>query len=274
MLSWEPREAPARLATNSLPRAPWFHTDDTEMALSIVAVLNSYGAINQEALARRFARRFERDPHRGYGHGMRIQLRDINMGGRWQDAATQAFSGEGSMGNGGAMRVPPLGAYFADDLERCVSEARASAAVTHAHPEGIAGTIATAVGAALAWQLRETSAPERARRFFDTVLDLTPEGQVRNAIAQARQLQKNTPIDEVAEKLGNGARVTAPDTVPFCLWVAAHHSDNFTTALAEAIRTGGDCDTNAAIVGGIVALSAGGDSIPQEWSAAREPIGF
>ena len=57
--------------------------------------------------------------------------------------------------------------------------------------------------------------------------------------------------------LGNGSLVTAPDTVPFCVWMAAHHLDRFVDALGKTISVGGDCDTNAAIVGGIVALSAG-----------------
>jgi ADP-ribosylglycohydrolase len=43
-------------------------------------------------------------------------------------------------------------------------------------------------------------------------------------------------------------------------------------ALGKTISVGGDCDTNAAIVGGIVALSAGRDSIPAGWLTAREPI--
>jgi ADP-ribosylglycohydrolase len=272
MLGWEPNAAPRRLAAGPLPRAPWIHTDDTEMAISVVAVLKSHGEVNQEALVRRFARRFERDPHRGYGHMTRIQLRDINLGAKWKDTAANAFSGQGSMGNGGAMRIPPLGAYFAADLERCAHEARASAVVTHTHPEGVAGAIAVAVSAAIAWQLRGTSTFEGRRRFFEAVLDLTPESQVRHGIMLASQLPASTPVNDAAGQLGNGSLVTAPDTVPFCLWIAGHNSEDFAKALAEVIRVGGDCDTNAAIVGGIVALSAGSDSIPLEWLAAREPI--
>jgi ADP-ribosylglycohydrolase len=34
----------------------------------------------------------------------------------------------------------------------------------------------------------------------------------------------------------------------------------------------GDRDTTCAIVGGIVALSAGRESIPEAWLKAREPI--
>ena len=36
MLSYQAQAAPRRLAENNLPAGPWFHTDDTEMAISIV----------------------------------------------------------------------------------------------------------------------------------------------------------------------------------------------------------------------------------------------
>lgn len=59
------------------------------------------------------------------------------------------------------MRVAPLGAYFAEELDTCLrDEAALSAAVTHAHPEGKAGAIA--VAAAMAWRLRGES--ERTSR--------------------------------------------------------------------------------------------------------------
>src|SRR6266446_827761 len=170
MLSYQAHAAPRRLAENNLPGGPWFHTDDTEMAISIVAVLKSHGHLHQDALAKRFARRFERDPERGYGKMTRIQMREIMAGAKWRDMAGNAFGGQGSMGNGSAMRVAPLGACFADDLEECAREARASSLVTHTHPEGVAGAIAVADAAAKAWQLRADTDPDRVRRFFDGVL--------------------------------------------------------------------------------------------------------
>jgi ADP-ribosylglycohydrolase len=272
MLSYRSETALNRLVGNELPAGPWFHTDDTEMAISIVAVLKSHGELNQDALARRFARRFERDPDRGYGRMTRIQLREINAGAKWRETAANAFGGQGSMGNGGAMRVAPLGAYFADDLARCADAARDSALVTHTHPEGVAGTIAVAVAAALAWQLRAVSKSEFAPRFFGEILRLTPESQVRRGILLASQTPAEVPFQDVARSLGNGSLVTAPDTVPFCIWMAAHHSRHFVEAIGKTITVGGDCDTNAAIVGGIVALSAGRTSLPNEWLQARERI--
>ena len=166
MLSYQAHTAPRRLAENNLPAGPWFHTDDTEMAISISAVLKSHGSVHQDALAKRFARRFERDPERGYGKMTRIQMREIMAGAKWRDMAANAFGGQGSMGNGSAMRVAPLGAYFADDLERCAEEAKASSLVTHTHPEGVAGAIAVAVAAAMAWQLKEDTNADRARALL------------------------------------------------------------------------------------------------------------
>ena len=272
MLSYQARTAPRRLAENNLPAGPWFHTDDTEMAISISAVLKSHGSVHQDALAKRFARRFERDPERGYGKMTRIQMREIMAGAKWRDMAASAFGGQGSMGNGSAMRVAPLGAYFADDLERCAEEAQASSKVTHTHPEGIAGAIAVAVAAAIAWQLREDTDANRARAFFEAVLRHTPESQVRRGILLASTTPPEIPEADVARSLGNGSLVTAPDTVPFCLWMAAHHLNHFVAALGKTVSVGGDCDTNGAIVCGIVTLSAGRESIPVEWLKARETV--
>lgn len=202
----------------------------------------------------------------------RIQLREINAGAKWRDTAAGAFGGQGSLGNGSAMRVAPLGAYFADDLERCVVEARASSLVTHTHSEGVAGAMAVAVAAAMAWELRSSPDAERVRIFFDAVLQHTPESQVRRGILLASTTPPEIPEADVARSLGNGSLVTAPDTVPFCIWMASHHLNRFVDALGKTVRVGGDCDTNAAIVCGIVALSAGRTSLPTSWLNAREAV--
>ena len=268
--AYRPHLAPEKLRENDLPAGPWFHTDDTEMAISVTAVLKSHGGIHQDALSKRFMRRFERDPERGYGKMTRVQLRENLAGQPWQVTSPRAFGGRGSMGNGGAMRVAPLGGYFAEDLDRAVKEAQASSVVTHVHPEGVAGAVAVAVAAAMAWQLRNGAPAERANKLFDTVLKSTRESEVRRKILLASQIPGEMEPEQVAKALGRGDRVTAPDTVPFCVWVAAHHLDNYVEALSTAISVGGDCDTNAAIVGGIVALSVGGEGIPAEWLKAKE----
>jgi ADP-ribosylglycohydrolase len=69
--------------------------------------------------------------------------------------------------------------------------------------------------------------------------------------------------------LGNGIQVTAPDTVPFTIWCAARHAWDYEEALWATASGFGDVDTNCAIVGGIVALAAGAQSIPESWLYAR-----
>jgi ADP-ribosylglycohydrolase len=273
MLAYRHYQAPG-IIERGLPAGPWFRTDDSEMAISIAGNLKLYGYIHQDALARRFAWRFEREPDRGYGSMTRLQLNEIIRGGDWRQGAANAFGGQGSMGNGGAMRVAPLGGYFADNLNQVVAEARTSALVTHTHPEGVAGTIAVAIAAAFASQSRNEPGDQRTKHLFEAVLEFTPESNVRRGILVASQTPANVEVEAVAKALGNGSLVTAPDTVPFSIWSAAHHLNDYVGAMKQTIVAGGDCDTNAAIVGGIVALSVGLAGIPAEWRQQKEPLPF
>src|SRR3954469_11176583 len=65
------------IGNNELPAGPWFHTDDTEMAISVFETLRACGTIDQDMLARGFLERYERSPDRGYGSGARRQLRHM-----------------------------------------------------------------------------------------------------------------------------------------------------------------------------------------------------
>src|SRR5215813_6810766 len=75
------------IAHRELPPRRWDYTDDTRMALSIVAILHEHGEINQDALAAHFARLFVEQSHRGYGPAMRDLLADIHFGADWHEAA-------------------------------------------------------------------------------------------------------------------------------------------------------------------------------------------
>jgi ADP-ribosylglycohydrolase len=61
--------------------------------------------------------------------------------------------------------------------------------------------------------------------------------------------------------------------VPLALWIAFVHLDDFAGGIRHAIAAGGDTDTVAAIVGGIVAARVGAEGIPPRWLAAVEPLG-
>jgi ADP-ribosylglycohydrolase len=247
--------------TDALPDPPWQWTDDTEMAWSVYTELRDHGRVDQDRLAKLFAERCE--PYRGYGPGAVVILHRIRDGVPWREAASAVFDGQGSCGNGAAMRVAPLGAYFAGDLDTAAEQAALSAEVTHLHPEGVLGAVAVALAA--------SAAASHTDRLLDVVLEKLADGQVRDGVVRARELLGVT-AGEAAHELGNGSHVTAQDTVPFTLWVAATHLADYPTAITACIRAGGDIDTTSAIVGGIVAAHTGVEGIPPEWLAAREPL--
>ncbi|AKT42561.1 ADP-ribosylglycohydrolase family protein [Chondromyces crocatus] len=266
------RLAPVTLIdARAFPEPPWDWTDDTEMALAITEVLTACGCIERDVLAWRFARRWAAAPDRGYGRGAHHLLQEIYVGGDWREVAAGLFRGEGSLGNGGAMRVAPLGAYFADDPDRIVVEARASAEVTHAHPEGQAGAIAVALGAAHAWRHRAAPNAGKGAALLRFVLERTPAGPTAAGIARAAELPPDATPATAASLLGVGEDVTSMDTVPFSLWCAARHLDDFEEALWTTVSGLGDRDTTCAIVGGIVALAAE-TTVPARWRAARAPL--
>lgn len=258
------------IEARALPRAPWTYTDDTEMATAIVDVLEEHQGIDQDALARAFAQRYAHDPHRGYGGGAHGILRALCTGVSWRVASSEAFGGMGSLGNGGAMRVAPVGAYFADNLDALVEHACASAEVTHAHPDGQAGAVAAALAAAYACRWRAEREALEDQNLLAFVLARTPKSATREMLERASKLDLREPVEVAMWCLGTGAKVTSADTVPFSLWCAARHLGNFEEALWTTVSGLGDRDTTCAIVGGIVALSCDPAAIPAAWLAARE----
>lgn len=240
-----------------LPSAPWRWTDDTEMACSVFRVLDTHGHADPAALATSFVAHYDVD--RGYGAGIDAMMAKVARGADLRTLAASTFGGTGSWGNGGAMRVAPLGAWFAGDPDRAAAEAEVSASVTHTHPEGIAGAVAIAVAAA---------AP--AEHMFAEVLRHTPPGQVRDGIERAAALDA-TP-EEAAAELGTGVRLSAPDTVPLALWLIARHPDDYEEAVWAAAAVAEDVDTVCAIVGGVIAARVGTDGIPVTWRQSVEPL--
>jgi ADP-ribosylglycohydrolase len=254
------------LLAGRLPEPVWDWTDDTEMACSIVAELRDHGSIGSDRLAVTFAERCE--PYRGYGGGAVATLHQIREGTHWRVAAGAAFGGTGSLGNGAAMRVAPLGAHFAGDVDRAAAEAIKSAEVTHAHAEAICGAVAVAVATA--------RVAAGVHRDFDDFLDLPHliDGRVADGVARARRMA-GASVAEAAYVLGNGASVLTHETVPFTLWVAARFLHDYPAAIRACIEAGGDIDTTAAITGGIVGAYSGVGTpggVPLDWLARREPL--
>jgi ADP-ribosylglycohydrolase len=247
-------------------RRPWRWTDDTAMGLSIVEVLARHGRIDTDALAAAFARRWAAEKYRGYGAGAHRLLERVALGAPWRREAAKLFNGQGSYGNGAAMRAAPIGAYFAGDLDRVRAEALLSAEPTHAHPDGAAGAVAVAVAAALAASGCEPG------QLLAEVIRQTPPGVTLERLRRAADTDLSADPVRVGLALGTGLDVAAHDTVPFALWVAVRHLRSYEDAIWTATAQYGDRDTLGAIVGGIVVMATGEDAIPVLWRAATEPV--
>jgi hypothetical protein len=237
------------------------------MAQSIYECLRQHGEIAPQKLALSLGKNFDR--RRSYGNAMRGLLHMYALEQPWTTAEA-LFDGQGSYGSGAAARVAPLGAYFADDLDKVVEQARLSAIVTHTHPEAIAATIAVAVAAAYAVQHQRTR-PELSD-FLRMILVHVPNSLVKEGIERSLTFpempQKDwseSHISNVRYWIGHERRSRPPVCidVPYALWCAAH----FLTDVRSALGYG-------PIVSAIVVAHMGDADVQplhREWS---EPMPF
>ncbi|MER6783878.1 ADP-ribosylglycohydrolase family protein [Streptomyces sp. NPDC000658] len=254
------------LQRRELPSGPWQWTDDTEMACSVVAVLAAHHRIDQDALARSFAEHHDFD--RGYGPAVNRLLRLVREGEDWRELSSALFNGQGSWGNGAAMRIAPLGAWYADDPEQATHQAEISAYPTHQHREAVVGAMAVAAAAALAGAPGGPPGPEA---LLDGVIALIPRSAVRAGLGRARDMLDYADAATVAAVLGCGRRTSAHDTVPFALWSAARSLSDYETAFWTTAQVGGDVDTTCAIVGGVLAAGKAG-APPVAWAQQLEDL--
>ncbi len=269
---WDAEKVKKCIEAKAVPNPPWYLTDDSVMAIGILEILEKYGAINQDELAKTFAKNYRKNPFRGYGSMAHEILQDISCGKNWREVSAAAFNGKGSFGNGASMRVGPVGAFFSSDMSNAVTQARLSAEITHAHPEGQAGAIAVAAACASVCAAKKTLKSINRKEILELTIDFTPDSQTRNGLITASTLAFASPITEAVKLLGNGSRVSAPDTVPFCIWCACRHIDNYEEALWQTVSALGDRDTTCAIVGSIVVLATGIKGIPTKWLSNRESL--
>ncbi len=171
-----------------------------------------------------------------------------------------------SAGNGPAMRSPILGAAIdnVDVLKRFV---RKSTRMTHTDPKAEYG----ALGVALAARFASQHAPVEPTRFAHALTDLLADQPAEEFLKLVRRAvdsaDRNEPATAFAQSLGLGRGVSGYiyHTVPVVLQSWLRNQHDFRAAVREVIACGGDTDTTAAIVGGIVGAGVGQDGLPAEW---------
>jgi ADP-ribosylglycohydrolase len=187
-------------------------TDDTVLTIAVADWLLH----NDADLVERLAHYTYKYPNRSYG-GMYREWVD-----KWD---RQPYS---SYGNGSAMRVSAT-AWLAEDEGEVLNLSKASAEVTHNHPEGIRGAQATALAI---WLGRQGADSEYIRQKITSFTDYD--------LAET--------VDEIREWYYFNE--TCQKTVPQAITCALEATD-FEDAIRNAVSIGGDSDTVAAITGSI-----------------------
>ena len=192
-------------------------TDDTIMTLAVANWLIKDKS-SKEVLVKElkdFARKY---PNAGYGR----------MFNNWVN--TPDPDPYGSWGNGSAMRVSPV-AWVGESLEEVQELAKASSIVTHDHPEGIKGALATADAIYLA-------------RIGSSKAEIKDHVELRYGYNLSRT------VDEIRPHYGFdvSCQGSVPESI-ICFLDACDYEDT----IRNAISLGGDADTQAAIAGGIAA---------------------
>ena len=196
-------------------------TDDSVMTIAVGEALLAVGTQAtvkeiEEAVVTNMQDWGKRYPYAGYGGRFRYWLGERNP------------KPYGSYGNGSAMRVSAAG-WLYDSMERTREVARATANVTHNHPEGMKGAEATASAIYMA---RNGSSKEEIKEYIE------------------REFHYN--LDRTLDEIRPGYYMdeTCQRTVPEAM-IAFLESKDFEDAIRNAVSLGGDTDTLGAITGSI-----------------------
>jgi len=240
------------------------YTDDTAMAIGLAeSLIEQDGTIDQQKLGETFRRNFQREPWRGYGMGppaVFSMAKELNI--NYSEAARRLFGGQGSFGNGAAMRIAPVGLFFFQDQD-LYDRVCASSMVTHTHPLGIDGAAIQARAISFAASL-DPGEDFPGDAFLKGLKDFARTPEMRDKLTLLENLIKgNAAPDTATRKLGQ--TVAAHESVPFAVYSFVRNPKSFEECLYCAVLNGGDRDTLGAMACAISGAFLGVDRIPQSW---------
>lgn len=174
-------------------------------------------------------------------------------------------SGVFSAGNGPAMRAPIIGAAT-DDLGALRALVRASTRLTHTDEKAEFGALAAALAAHLACR-HERVRPDDFLAQLGQLLN--GQGQAFLALMQAtvQSVRQGQETSAFAESLGLGKGVSGYmyHTMPVAIHAWLAHPHDLRAAIVATVACGGDTDSTAAIVGGIVGAAVGRQGVAPDW---------
>jgi len=240
------------------------YTDDTQMMIGILETLLEKGKFDPAVCARKFQKNF--DPARGYGRRIFGVMERIKQGTPWDQVGTDSF------GNGGAMRIGPIGCFYYRDLEAIKRNAVLCARITHNHPEGLAGAVAQATAVGLACQCGLSGEPIEPEHFLDAITAQVSDIDkgFTGSVDRIRSIPRGSVLEAIEAVSGRyKLSLRAIESVPAAIG-AFILTDSFSDAVVLAVNLGGDTDTIGAMAGAMAGAYYGYGRIPKDWLGCLE----
>ncbi|HHT9130985.1 MAG TPA: ADP-ribosylglycohydrolase family protein [Candidatus Tripitaka californicus] len=244
---------------------PGQYTDDTLMALCHVHSLIEKGRVEPEDISQKFIEWYDSGNLRGIGATTAHAIRRLKKGRSYRAGALSpawhesGATGEYAAGNGGTMRIAPVGLFYHNDLPALKEAVRKAVIITHNNPEAVAGALAVAY--LVARSVREELHPDTAVR---EVSDFIGPGKVRENLQRAGGLLDSGATPEEALKtLGTSGYVV--ETVASAVFCFLYSPDDFYKTVVNAVEGGVDSDTTAAVAGAVSWSYNGTKGIPDDW---------
>ena len=259
---WYPAQIRASWKDRNFQPAPYRgldrgqYTDDTLMAICHIRSLIDSGRVEPEDIARKFIQWYDSGNLRGIGSSTAYALRRQKQGYTWDKSGAQ---GEYAAGNGGAMRIAPVGLFYHNQLPSLKEAVRLAVTPTHNNPEAIAG--AAAVAYLVARAVRGDLDLDTALR--DTI-DFVGDSKVSDNLLKAEEMLKGgLELGQALAVLGTSGYVV--ETVASAAYCFLSSPKDFESTVVSAVLGGIDADTTAAVAGSISGAYNGVRAIPQAW---------
>lgn len=237
------------------------YTDDTEMTLALAQSIVDCQGVDAQHCAQKYAKYY--NPWRGYGGGAHAVMKALKQGADYRKTGVMIFE-DGSYGNGGAMRIAPVGLVYGNKTNEELRKAVVDAVLcTHVHPEGIDGAVIQAKAVGLLASL-ETVTDFDPPVFLEALDNIAATGIMKEKISYLQDVLTKDISDEVAvARLGNGIR--ASEAVSCALLAVVKYHSTPEEAVIKSIGFGGDTDTIGAMTGAQMGALHGKDWIPKRW---------
>lgn len=236
------------------------YTDDAAMMIALAEhLLENYGEVDPLKLAWKFLEAYEAEPWRGYGPGPPRIFKMIRRGEGPLELDKRLYPG-GSLGNGAAMRIAPIGLLYHDDAVKLMEAVRASCKPTHNHPLAIEGALLEAYSVAIAVRL-DPSEDADPKDFTEQLIQL-PVSEIYQLKLKLipRLIDSGADRMSIVRSLGN--MVEAHNSVPTAIYCYLAEQDP-ARVIRRAIGLGGDRDTIACMAAAIAGAHRGIESLPE-----------